>query len=140
MKVEYPNLRLSVESTNQYFNEGETKEKGLYSDETFKVVSTTMNATIGYFHLAPYPHCCGIVVSGNMQIMPEFRGRGYAKQIQEIKYDLAKKFGYGTMQATVVSTNAVELAVLFKTGWKVVDQFRNPRTKHDIFVFRKEII
>lgn len=120
-------------------------DKGLDQYQLFNVYQvyypfdTGRQEQVGSFRLEPYPANCGIVVSSYMNVDFDKRGRGYATRLQPIKQDIAKKFGYSLMQATVVCTNIAEVSILLKSGWKVISTFKNARTGNNCFIFQKEI-
>ena len=95
--------------------------------------------TICGFSLKELSGCCGILVSYHMTVSSNYRGKGIAKFLQEVKERIAKENGYSTLLCTTRASNETENHILEKNGWKQISLFRNKRTNHDLFIWTKEL-
>lgn len=91
------------------------------------------------FRLSEYHGNCGILVSHNMYIYHEHRGKGLGQLLQPFKEKVAKLYNYTMMQATTLKTNDAENHILQKFDWQKLYEFTNRRTKNDIIIWQKEL-
>lgn len=96
--------------------------------------------SVATFTLMEMINCCGILVSTKTMVYEEFRGKGIAQELMLLKEALARTYGYSCMMATVNMTgNPAEVHILEKHGWKLVNDFKNSRTKNQVGVFVKNL-
>ena len=93
----------------------------------------------GFCELNPFPCCSQIVVSNHAFIYKEKRGKGLGKQNHQLRIDRARFMGYDYLMCTVVSTNAPQLAILSKQGFKELDRFFNKETENEVVIFGKKL-
>jgi hypothetical protein len=113
-------------------------EKGLVEPKTFDVVHLGLHH-IGRFTLAPMIGCCGVVISTNTYLFPQFRGLYHSKGMHDLKQAVAEHLGYSLMLCTVQGSNVPQLAGAWKAGWRVVHTFTNSRTGHLIHMMTKNL-
>lgn len=92
------------------------------------------------FTLTEQLNCCGILVSTNTHVRKDKQGQGLGTELQNVKMELAKAFGYSVLMATVNMTgNPGQVHLLEKCGWKLVDSFTNGRTKNKVGIYTKQL-
>lgn len=108
--------------------------KGLRKTTNFSLWRVTNNSefNIGRFSLSPMPGCCGIVVSHDTELTENNRHSGLSEPFRKLKHKLAKDLGYTVMIATTQTKNIPAFANMLKSGYKILDVFRNKRTSNDI--------
>lgn len=95
---------------------------------------------VARFTLKQMINCCGILVSTDAYVDPLYRKQGIAQELMLLKEALAKEYGYPSMLATVNMTgNPAEVHILEKHGWRMVNDFKNSRTKNQVGVFVKNL-
>jgi hypothetical protein len=62
-----------------------------------------------------------------------------SKLFHEIKADVARKFGYGYLVATARLNNFPETVGAAKYGWKLIDDFKNNYSGHDLVFMTKKL-
>lgn len=87
-------------------------------------------ALVAYFTLSFLYGCKGILISHNMLVSPEYRGKGIAKKLQPIKSRVAQDLHVSVLLATVKDDNAAEKAVI--KDWQHLDTFFNVKTKSKV--------
>lgn len=90
--------------------------------------------TVASFQLYPMINCCGICVSTQAEVAPEYRGRGLGTLLNSLRIDIARYLGYGLLLCTDVDSNEYQRRILKKNGWKDIHTFLNPRTKNKIHI------
>lgn len=93
------------------------------------------NELIASFTLAQLPGCCGVCVSTAAHVSNSIRGKGLGKYLNNIRIRLAKAFKYGKMICTVIKGNVAQEKILIDNGWKVTDEFVNPKTGNIIVTY-----
>lgn len=89
---------------------------------------------IASFELYPMIHCCGICVSTQASVAPQYQGRGLGTLLNSLRIDIARFAGYGLLLCTDIESNTYQRKILARNGWKDIHKFINPRTKNTIFV------
>ena len=93
---------------------------------------------IAGFTLVEQTNCCGILVSTQTFVIPEYALQGIAQQMMPLKEALAREFGYTMLLATVnVSGNPAEVHILEKFRWTRGTEFVNKRTGNTVAIFTK---
>jgi GNAT superfamily N-acetyltransferase len=95
--------------------------------------------TIAKFSLDSLQGCNGVLISHDLYVHPDFRGKGIASFFQKIKEEIAKEGNFSKLIATVNSTNCVEIHILEKYGWKRISFFVNKRTGNLVSVYEKDL-
>ena len=94
---------------------------------------------VGNFSLTALPGCCGVVVFYHAHIDPALRKKGIGGLLLSARIRAAELAGYSLAQATVISSNEVEIAMLESEGFKEVNQFVNSRTRNTVLVYQKTL-
>lgn len=117
----------------------EHKDKGLQGPMTFMVRILNSTKETAQFTLEPMPGCCGIVVSTQSWITPDWRGGKIGVAFHALKADVARHFGYKAMIMTTQLRNMPEVVGAAKNGWNFKHYFRNQRTDNDIGIAFKDL-
>lgn len=119
------------------------KAKGLQGRTMFDVMwqshPSILPMPAGSFCLEPMPGCCGVVVSTDSFLNPQYRG-ALGKRFHTLKEGVARHFGYRAMLMTTHLRNIPEVVGASKARWKFFHYFRNGRTGNDIGIAVKEIL
>src|SRR3990172_12791474 len=73
---------------------------------------------VAQFTLSQLPGCCGIAVSTETYVDPNFRRQGLGTMLLQVKEALAREFGFSLLLATVKLSNEAEIACLTKAEWR----------------------
>ncbi len=92
---------------------------------------------IARFTLSFLYGCKGILVSHNMEVSSDYRGKGIAKKLQSIKDRVAKDLMVSVLIATVKDDNVAEKKVI--KDWQHLETFMNSRTGNKIGIHIKKI-
>jgi GNAT superfamily N-acetyltransferase len=92
---------------------------------------------VARFFLGEFPGCCGICISTGTIVHSEYRGKGIAQKLIELKKFMARELNFTIMIATVaISYNEIEKHILEKTGWKKLDMdFVNRKTTNTVATY-----
>lgn len=90
------------------------------------------HSRIASFRLTRMPGCCGVCISTENHIEPNYRGRKLNNLLNEFRMAVARELGYTIMLCSDVSTNTPQKKTLIKNGWKDIYQFKNKRTNNII--------
>lgn len=94
----------------------------------------------GFYELNDFPGCSQIVVSNNALIYKHKRGKGRGQEAHHFKLKKAKIMGYDYMLCTVISTNAVQIHILEKNGWKKLDEFVSRKTENTVIIYGRQLL
>lgn len=83
---------------------------------------------IANFRLKELWGCCGVMVSHNAHVADKLQNKGVGAILLSVRMDAVRRHGYGQMLATVLHDNTAERKILAEAGWRLVGEFRNPRT------------
>ena len=111
--------------------------KGLTSATCFKLKDGENE--IGQCVFAPFPGCCGAVISTETIIHPKYRKLGYAREFHMLKAKLAHRLGYSLLVATTQLSNLPEVIGASKQRWKFVKTFKNKRTGNELGLMVKDV-
>ena len=87
------------------------------------------------WQLVQLPGCCGIVVSTDATIQPDFRRKGWGYIFNQVRQEQAKLMGYGQLLCTVQATNEAEIKILKKNNWHEISGIVNPKTNNKILTY-----
>lgn len=82
----------------------------------------------GAFHIDPVPsqpqmaHCHGFFVKHDM------RGRGHGLALKAQQMKILRNLGYDFATCTVDGSNAAQIAILQKSGWRLLAEFANSKS------------
>jgi hypothetical protein len=126
-------------------------DKNLYLDEAvdcgfapfyanFYTV-TNKEYKVGTVKFSPFPGCSAIVVTTELSIELEYRGKGwgYAGTFQNIREQMAKKLGASKMLATIEMSNIPQLVSCIHHNWKIVNTFTSKSNGHLLALIEKEV-
>ena len=88
---------------------------------------------IGSFHFKPMPGQCGIAILYSSEIEDK-----YIEKLHEFGLKMAGKLGYTRLICTYTSDQKLQVTVMTKLKFKLIDQFRNQRTGNKVLMFSKE--
>lgn len=92
------------------------------------------NVIAATFKLYPMINCCGICVSTEAEVRPDFQHKGLGRALNSLRIDIARALGYGLLLCTDDVANEYQRKILKQNGWKDVHEFINPRTGHRVAV------
>ncbi len=87
---------------------------------------------IAVFSLVPMVGCPPICVSTGSLVRDKFRKLGIGHLLNEMRLDIAKRWGYALLVCTDREDNTAQQAVLKKNGWKKLEGFVNPSNKKSV--------
>lgn len=93
-----------------------------------------LNEYVAYGYLAPFPGCCGLMVSWGATVAYAYRHQGIGAMMNLVRMDYATELGYGQLICTDKINNDHQRRILTKNGWKDILEFTNPRTHNHIAV------
>ena len=97
------------------------------------------NVPTARFRLRKMPYCSAIVILCNLEVFPEYRGKGISKSIFEFVEDEAKRLRYSAVICTDVATNAPMRKCLSKHNWTDVFSTKNTNTGNMIYLTIKDL-
>lgn len=97
------------------------------------------SVVVSKFKLIQMSGCCGICISTETYVYPEFRGKGINIILNNFRIDIAKHLGYGLLMCTDLKSNTPQMKTLDKNGWKHIHEFKNPRTGNMLNITIKEL-
>ena len=103
----------------------------------FSFLTQFYEPPVGFYEFSPMPGCSQMVVSHDMFLLPEHRGKGLAKEFAEERYYTAKDFGYDAMICTVDTANIPQIKTLEATGWQFANRFVSSKTGHTVAIYTK---
>lgn len=89
---------------------------------------------VAFWSLVQMPGCCGICISTNSFVSPEFRQLGLGKLLNQFRIELARMLGYGLLICTDRVSNMPQQKILKANGWSGISTFVNPRTSNIIAI------
>jgi len=98
-----------------------------------------VRTNLAQFELCQLPGCCGVAVSYHASTQADFRGLGLGAIMNAYRLSLAKEMGYGSIVCTTTMENKTQRKILADNGWEETFQFTNPKTKHRVLFFRKDL-
>ena len=100
----------------------------------YKIAEAPTADALASWKLYQLPHCCGICVSCNAWVHPDWRGRGNGKLLNQLRQQIARSMSYSLLMCTDVETNAAQRGVLRSNGWKDLHTFVNSRTNNTVII------
>lgn len=89
---------------------------------------------ISTFKLYRMPHCCGIIVSCNANVLERYRHKRVGTTLNNLRQDIARLLGYTVMVCTDVAQNEYQRRLLKTNGWKDLIDFKNKRTGNTVIL------
>lgn len=80
------------------------------------------------------PHCCAIMVSCNVQVTNEFRGKRVGTVFNQLRQDIGRLLGYSCVMCTDIAQNTNQRKLLKTNGWKDIHEVKNKRTGNTVFI------
>lgn len=74
----------------------------------------------GHFRITLMPGNRRILISSDVKIEFEHRGKGLGRKMLNLREEIAKEIGCNLILATVRNDNAVEAHLLATSGWKIL--------------------
>jgi L-amino acid N-acyltransferase YncA len=108
----------------------------------FKIYDTSTYGpkSIGGFGWSEFPNVgCHIVISHDVYLAEAHRDKGYGSLLQGMREKAFKDAGIQIILATVRSTNAPEIALLKKAGWKQLTDFPSANEAVKIELWSKKL-
>ena len=95
---------------------------------------------IGRCSIVNMPGNCGMVVSTELSIDEPFRRKGLTQIFRNQMYDIVKNdMHIRYIIATVLEDNVAEIGSSGKSGFNIIDNFVNNKTKHKIVIIGKKL-
>lgn len=118
-----------------YYIKVQTGDKFLLGD--FRLCNK--GSHMGGFRLYEMPHCCGIMLSCGSWVEKEYTGKGLGKELNKLRQEIGKKYGYSLILCTDLETNTAQRRILKSNEWVDIYQFKNKRTTNVLNITVKEI-
>jgi hypothetical protein len=98
------------------------------------------NKVIASWELVQMKNCCGVCVSTNACVTPDFRKIGIGSLLNQMRVEMAKSDGYGVLFCTAITGSErkeerSQRHILERNGWSLVHKFTNPRTKNKVGMY-----
>lgn len=93
----------------------------------------------GCYEIDSLPSQVGVAICHGFEVFPEYRGKGYAKELKQHQMNTLKSLGYRFAQCTVVADNARQIATLESAGWKRMGNFFSTRQGKKVEIWGREI-
>lgn len=91
------------------------------------------------FTLAEMPGCCGMGVSTGTYVSPEYRMKGLATALHELKDEIAVSLGLAALVCTIVDDQEAQHKVLTRNNWERTAKFNSIfKTGNPISVWLKK--
>lgn len=87
------------------------------------------------WRLVQLPGCCGILISTDAQIYPNYQKKGWGKIFNKVRQKQATLMGYGQLMCTVDRKNTAQQKILSSNGWVLRSTMTNPKTSNQIDTF-----
>lgn len=91
--------------------------------------------TIHSFHLTPFPHCCGLLISSSARTRACWCAKGIGSLMNEYRTKVATLLGYTRLICTDVTNNVAQNKILDSNNWQKIHEFRNSRTDHNVGIY-----
>lgn len=104
-----------------------------------KALGYTYNTGGFSFTLSSMPHCCGVVISGDVRVWGVLSGKGLGRKLLQARIEIAKRCKYALMMATVRAGNESERHILLTKGFEAQREFANPGTGNEIVLYVKDL-
>jgi len=124
-------LNLKVKASPFYNSDGK------FNGGVFRIYNSEDDTLITNFTLEAMGGCNGVCISRRVEIMPQYRGKGYGGMLCQFREKLGRYFGYSAMMCSVVDGNIPQEKIMFKNGWAIISSFHNKRTGNDVNIFFK---
>jgi GNAT superfamily N-acetyltransferase len=94
---------------------------------------------IASFKIKPMPGQCGVCIIYNLYVKNTHQRQGIGSLVLSNAIEIAKEAGYTSILCTIQKINEFAIKMVLFQEFKLVNQFRNFRTKNAILVFNKNI-
>jgi hypothetical protein len=95
-------------------------------------VVTKDGKEISKWKLYQLPHCCGVMVSCDVVVMPEFRNKRVGTLLNNLRQDIGRILRYSCVLCTDIDQNEHQKRILETNGWKTIHKFINIKTKNKV--------
>jgi hypothetical protein len=133
LKMGYVNMDVCSSGTDKY----PTNIYNVFVTTT--AINKRERKNIARFQLSMMPGCCGICVSTDSFVFPDYRGKGIGTILNQLRQDIARTEGYSVMLCTDVVTNEAQRKLLRKERWLDLFTFRNRRTDNEVALTMKAL-
>lgn len=89
---------------------------------------------VSTWKLYQMPHCCGIMVSCNVNITENFRHKRIGTTLNILRQDIGRLLGYSCILCTDIEQNKYQRRILATNGWKDIHNVVNKRTQNRIYI------
>ncbi len=93
----------------------------------------------GHWELNSFPGCNQIVVSNHAYVKPAYRGNGVGRECNIHRINQATELGYDLMLCTVKSVNTIQIRILQRNGWRMLDSFLNRESGNQVELWSKSL-
>ena len=111
----------------------------LHDDIKYTGGSPEPRMLIAEFGMAMLDGCCGVVVSYYVLVSERYRAKGLGQLLLDIRQRAILEAGYTVMMATSINNNFIENHILFKNGFKPMNDFVNYRTVNKVVMWQKNL-
>jgi L-amino acid N-acyltransferase YncA len=102
-------------------------------------MSQRFSNEFGYFDLNQFPCCSQIAVSNHATVFEKHRGKGHGHKNHNLRIERAKILGFDYLMCTVKASNAAQLSIMKKGGFRELDRFYNSESEHEVIIFGKKL-
>lgn len=102
------------------------------TDQEGEYLVKIANWTAAGFTLVCMPGCCGVVISTNCYVNPNWREHGLGTLLNNMRKQMAYEMGYTLLLCTDVTKNIPQQKILNTNGWTKLLEFNNRRTGNTV--------
>jgi len=110
----------------------DTTNRSTYDKKTKKFSRLPYPVLIARWELVDMINCCGILVSTDAFVAPDYRDKGLGNLLNLLRIDMAKYLGYSLLLCTDIQQNTHQRKILKKNNWKDIYAFVNKNTESTI--------
>jgi hypothetical protein len=102
-------------------------------------IRTSGGIFVSSWKLVELPGCCGVCVSTEVWIAPNYRGKGINHLCLQLRELIAVYSGYTVLLCTDMITNTAERKTLERAKFKDIYEFTNKRTNNRVAISIKNL-
>lgn len=94
----------------------------------------SVTKTISTWQLYQLQHCCAFMVSCNVNVSEDYRGKRIGTILNQLRQDIGRLLGYSAILCTDIEKNEHQRKLLKTNGWKDIHSLVNKRTNNRIYL------
>lgn len=99
-----------------------------------KYIVKVENKEISSWRLYELPHCCAFMVSCNVNVDKNYRGKRIGTVLNQLRQDIGRILGYSSVICTDIEQNEYQRKLLKTNGWKDIHSVVNKRTNNRVYL------